>query len=111
MARLEEAVKADAKKHDAHWWLGNAHTTQGFQATDAVKAGLLFDKAAECFRAAIKEVSLLFRSSASVAHTRGLGFDGGAAKSSFLALAYHQTGQLQGRGEAMHRLSFQALLE
>jgi len=43
----------------AHWWLGNAHTTQGFNSTDAVKAGLLFDKAAECFRAAIKEVTLL----------------------------------------------------
>ena len=59
MIKLDEAVTLDASRPDSYWWLGNAHTTRGFQTPDASEAGVSFDKAQECFRKAMDLVSRL----------------------------------------------------
>lgn len=54
VSKLEEAVTMAPKKHDALWWLGNAHTTKGFQTPEAVLAHASFQKAAVVFRQALE---------------------------------------------------------
>lgn len=53
IVKLEEAVNVDPKRDDALWWLGNAHTTQGFQTPDPLLANICFQKAAGRFQEAI----------------------------------------------------------
>eukprot|EP00897_Mesotaenium_endlicherianum_P009177 jgi/Mesen1/8288/ME000045S07749 len=43
--KLEEALALSPKRHEVMWWLGNAHTTLGFQTADAGQAGLSFKRA------------------------------------------------------------------
>lgn len=54
VSKLEEAVAISPKKHDALWWLGNAHTTKGFQTPEAALANASFEKAAVVFRQALE---------------------------------------------------------
>lgn len=53
VVKLDEAVKLDSSRGDSFWWLGNAHTTRGFQTPDPEQAGVSFEKAQDCFRKAI----------------------------------------------------------
>lgn len=53
ISKLEEAVDIDPKGSDTFWWLGNAHTTQGFQTPDPLLANICFQKAASRFKEAI----------------------------------------------------------
>lgn len=53
IAKFEQALAIDARRHDALWCLGNAYTSQGFLSADASSANEYFDKAGECFRKAV----------------------------------------------------------
>ena len=54
LEKLQEAVTLDANCHEALWWIGNAHTTQGFQVPDPQQAAVCFTKAAKVFKQAIE---------------------------------------------------------
>jgi tetratricopeptide (TPR) repeat protein len=53
MSNLSRAVNLDGKKHEAYWWLGNAHATQAFQTIDAGQARDLFGQARQYYRQAL----------------------------------------------------------
>jgi len=53
MAKLAEAVKLDTKRHEAYWWLGNAHATQAFQTIDFGQATDLFGQATQFYQKAL----------------------------------------------------------
>ncbi|KAI7837467.1 hypothetical protein COHA_008725 [Chlorella ohadii] len=54
IAKFEQALAIDARRHDALWCLGNAYTSQGFLSAEAASANEYFDKAGECFRKAVE---------------------------------------------------------
>eukprot|EP00475_Leptophrys_vorax_P046069 TRINITY_DN9758_c0_g1_i1.p1 TRINITY_DN9758_c0_g1~~TRINITY_DN9758_c0_g1_i1.p1 ORF type:complete len:206 (-),score=29.05 TRINITY_DN9758_c0_g1_i1:502-1119(-) len=53
VSKFEESLKLAPGKADTLWWLGNAHTTRGFQTPDAMLANVSFDKASDSFRKAL----------------------------------------------------------
>lgn len=55
VAKFEQALSINPKKHDALWCLGNALTSQGFLFQEADRAGEFFDKAKVCFQRALNE--------------------------------------------------------
>ena len=55
VTKFNDALKIDARKHDALWCLGNALTSQGFLFAEAEKAGEYFDEAKRCFERAVAE--------------------------------------------------------
>ena len=59
IAKLDEALMVNPKKHDALWCLGNAQTSFAFLTPDSEEAKKYFDMAAEYFQQAVDEVRLL----------------------------------------------------
>ena len=55
VAKFEEALALDPRKHDALWCLGNALTSQGFLYADSDAAAAYFAKARSCFERALVE--------------------------------------------------------
>jgi tetratricopeptide (TPR) repeat protein len=55
VTKFEDALKLDARKHDALWCLGNALTSQGFLFADAATAAGHFASARSCFERALAE--------------------------------------------------------
>ncbi|CAI7820555.1 unnamed protein product, partial [Closterium sp. NIES-53] len=53
VSKFDEALKIAPSRPDTLWWLGNAHTTRGFQTPDATLANVSFEKASDCFRKAL----------------------------------------------------------
>ncbi|EFN58331.1 hypothetical protein CHLNCDRAFT_20637, partial [Chlorella variabilis] len=53
IAKFEQALGIDEKRHDALWCLGNAYTSQGFLSAESASARQYFERAGECFRKAV----------------------------------------------------------
>eukprot|EP00271_Cylindrocystis_brebissonii_P016088 TRINITY_DN3927_c0_g2_i1.p1 TRINITY_DN3927_c0_g2~~TRINITY_DN3927_c0_g2_i1.p1 ORF type:complete len:212 (-),score=62.68 TRINITY_DN3927_c0_g2_i1:1043-1678(-) len=53
ISKLEAAVAIKPRMHEALWWLGNAHITEGFQTPDLAVATLSFEKGAKRFKEAL----------------------------------------------------------
>ncbi|PWA98608.1 Plant specific mitochondrial import receptor subunit TOM20 [Artemisia annua] len=56
VSKLEEALTISPAKHEALWYLGEAHTANGFLTIKYDKAKILFDEAFQCFLKAVDEV-------------------------------------------------------
>ena len=56
ITKLEESLQINPKKHEAIWYLGNAHTSYAFLTPDQDLANESFEKAAVYFQQAADEV-------------------------------------------------------
>jgi hypothetical protein len=56
ITKLEESLLINPKKHEAIWYLGNAHTSYAFLTADQDVANESFEKAAVYFQQAVDEV-------------------------------------------------------
>lgn len=54
IAKFEQALGIDGRRHDALWCLGNAYTSQGFLSAEGAAANAYFERAGGCFRKAVE---------------------------------------------------------